>query len=70
MKTSHHLYVVVLFKDGLIGLVATLSMIDHILIYAHDYYVFELYFLYYIINNRGRYLDETINWLHWLYDFT
>jgi hypothetical protein len=45
-------------------------MIDHILIYSHDYYVLELSLLYYRIKNRGRYLDEMISWLHWLYDFT
>jgi hypothetical protein len=82
---SHHLYVVSLFRDGLIKLVAILSskdflppthlhellsMIDHMLIYAHDYYVLDLSLLYYIIKHRGRYLDEMISWLHWLYDFT
>jgi hypothetical protein len=47
-----------------------LSMIDHMLIYAHDYYVLDLSLLYYMIKHRGRYLDEMISWLHWLYDFT
>jgi hypothetical protein len=47
-----------------------LSMIDHMLIYAHDYYVLDLSLLYYIIKHMGRYLDEMISWLHWLYDFT
>jgi hypothetical protein len=85
MKTNHHLYVVVLFRDGSIMLVAILSsndflppthihefhfMIDYMFIYAHDYYVLHLSLLYHIIKHRGIYLDEMINWLHWLYDFT
>jgi hypothetical protein len=37
-----------------------LSMIDHMLIYAHDYYVLNLSLLYYMIKHRGRYLDEMI----------
>jgi hypothetical protein len=40
-------------------------MIDYMFIYAHDYYVLNLYFLYYMINHRGIYLDEMMNtWLH------
>jgi hypothetical protein len=45
-------------------------MIDYISIYAHDHYVLDLSLLFYIIKHRGRYFDEMINWLHWLYDFT
>jgi hypothetical protein len=85
MKMSHRLYTIVLFRDGLIRLVVILStidflppthlhefhfMIDYMFIYAHDYYVLDLSLLYYIIKHRGRYLDDMINWLHWLYDFT
>jgi hypothetical protein len=47
-----------------------LSMIDHMLIYVHDYYVLDLSLLYYIIKHRGKYLDEMISWLQWLYNFT
>jgi hypothetical protein len=45
-------------------------MIDYMSIYAHDYYVLDLSLLFYMIKHRGRYFDEMINWLHWLYDFT
>jgi hypothetical protein len=47
------------------------SIIDCMFIYAHDYFVLELSLLYYMIKNRGRYLDEMLSrWLHWFYDFT
>jgi hypothetical protein len=45
-------------------------MIDYIHVYTHDYYVFKLSFLYYMIKSKGRYFDEVTNWLHSLYDFT
>jgi hypothetical protein len=46
-------------------------MIDYMSIYAHDYYILNLYLLYYVVKHRGRYLDEMMNgWLHPLYDFT
>jgi hypothetical protein len=45
-------------------------IIDYMSIYAHDHYVLDLSLLYYIIKHRGRYFDEMISWLHWLYDFT
>jgi hypothetical protein len=45
-------------------------MIDYMPIHAHDHYVLDLSLLYYMIKHRGRYLDEMIRWLHWLYDFT
>jgi hypothetical protein len=86
MKMSHHLYMVALFRDGWIKLVAILSsrisslppismsfisMIDYMLIYTHDYYVLNLSLLYFIIKHRGKHFDEMMSrWLHWLYDFT
>jgi hypothetical protein len=45
-------------------------MIDYMCVYTHDYYVLDLSLLYYMIKHRGRYFDEMIKWLHWLYDFT
>jgi hypothetical protein len=45
-------------------------MIDYMCFYTHDYYLLDLSLLYYIINHMGRYFDEMIKWLHWLYDFT
>jgi hypothetical protein len=39
-------------------------MIDYMSIYAHDHYVIELSLLYSMTKNRGRYLDEMINWLY------
>jgi hypothetical protein len=45
-------------------------MIDYIFIYSHGHYMLDLSLLFYIINHMGRYSDEMINWLHWLYDFT
>jgi hypothetical protein len=39
-------------------------MTDYMCIYNQDYYVFELYFLYYMINHMGKYFDETISWFH------
>jgi hypothetical protein len=47
-----------------------LSMINYMLTYAYDYFMLDLSLLYYMIKHRGRYLDEMISWLHWLYDFT
>jgi hypothetical protein len=44
--------------------------IDYISIYAHDNFVLDLYFLFHIIKHKGRYYDEMINQLHWLYEFT
>jgi hypothetical protein len=48
-----------------------ISFHDYMYIYSHDYYVLKLSFLYCMIKNMGRYLDEMMKkWLHWLYDFT
>jgi hypothetical protein len=45
-------------------------LIDYISIYAHDRYMLDLSLVFYIIKHRGRYFDEMIDWLHWLYEFT
>jgi hypothetical protein len=94
MKMSHRLYMVSLFRDGLINLVATLSggmirlmvslsnrisslppismsfSFDYISIYAHDHFVLDLSLLFHMIKHRGRYFDEMLKRLHWLYEFT
>ena len=44
--------------------------VDYMYFDSHDYYVLNLFLLYDIIKHRGRYHDEMISWLHWLYDFT
>jgi hypothetical protein len=44
--------------------------IDCICIYTHDHFVLGLSLLFHMIKHRGRYFDEMISWLQWLYDFT
>jgi hypothetical protein len=77
---NHHLHMVSLFRYGWIRLVAILSskivslpptsmsclsMIDHMLIVTHDYFVLDLSLLCHMIKHRGRYLDEMLSrWLH------
>jgi hypothetical protein len=37
---------------------------------AHDHFVLDLSFTWFIINNRGRHFDKMLEWVSWLYEFT
>jgi hypothetical protein len=43
-----------------------------VIIQAHDYFVLDIFFLWFITKHKGRIFDfdEMLGWIHWFYDYT